>query len=540
MDLKRVFILTRYFMKNQIKGVVKYKEADKYKTTFIMLYMVVIILMASVFLSTLVNGHYKILKIDNEQFRLLEALFGINGMLLFIVSFIVMVVSIFNNSEIRNLIPLPLKIEEILISNFISSCIYQYSIVSIIVIPIFLYGIMDSRGYIFFIYSAISLALYPLAINCIVWILGIIFVDFGKRLAKDLNIKAILIASFFFILPFIQLVCMEDFNNSLMTNKFDTSNFNIVNNVLITNRIIIKILSCELKVSTIYLVVLVIITLILLCIFYFIGKKIYLTNSRDYDEGRQGQFIDKKIDIESYIGKNSIIISLLIEEFRSLIRTPAYLINCVIPAILFPIIWYIGINYGVITDPEFEGSLKGILNISQYSLILLVFIISIISAAINPIAYTSLAREGNNVYYKAALPIRFKYEFIVKYISSMSVNLITIIITAVLFCEIINYNIFVILGGILLSIVGVSFINITGILLDINTPGAHWSEKELYFKGNINALKIGVITIIIVGVTILFSMLTLQNIILCLGILTIVYVVLNYFAFNMMINSEII
>ena len=70
-------------------------------------------------------------------------------------------------------------------------------------------------------------------------------------------------------------------------------------------------------------------------------------------------------------------------------------------------------------------------------------------------------------------------------------------------------------------------------------PGAHWNENEMYFKGNANALKIGGITTIIVLITILFSILTLQNIILCLGTLVTVYLALNYFAFNMMINSEI-
>lgn len=441
------------------------------------------------------------------------------------------------SQDVEQLLPLPLRPYEILLSKFMVVLAYELLTEIFFLAPLLItYGIVIKMGAAYYLYAVIiyfTLPIIPLVIDSLVIMIIMRFTNLGKH--KDILkvLAGALGVAFGVGIQIVGNIAGSNSANSKMsmdeilrkTNSLADS----VTKIYPSSKIVVNSLINSSNVQGIVNIVLYIaITVLLIYIMRFIGEKFYFKGVIGINQSSSSRKKISEKEIKASTTQSSSLKSYVFKELKLIIRTPAYFLNCVLINLIMPL-FFIGpflssrdkiskiINMGnLIADPKMSSI------VLTASFAFIVFI-----SAVNPTACTSISREGINLFTTKYMPISYKTQIIGKVLSAVILNVLGIVILIVAAIGVAKIPILECLLILITGILGVLFNAFIGIFIDLNYPKLQWDDEQRAVKQNINVIICMIIGMVVAGLTAVPLIIFAQNLWLSFSILIVVYGIID-------------
>ena len=530
----KIISLTKVIFKNSFQNMETAKEAktNKKSKSMIVLYIFVFIYLAGI-IGVFSNGLIKeLIAIKQEQMFIGLILLAIAGFVL-IQSIFSAINILYYSKDNEYILPLPIKPSEIVASKTNVLLITEYFVIAIIgLIPLSIYGILTSASGAYYIAMAIVLLTFPIIPVLISSLLVLIVMSFSK-FAKNKNrfqlIATLFIMAIVFVLSFAtsnqqttpeELIEMVTKANGLVETirgAFPTLGMAIES--LVNDNLQNQILNLLLLVTT---------TGIIYILYIILGQKLYLKGA--VGNLSSGKKTKKKIDERKLFKKSTLFGTYVGKEFKTLLRNPVFFMQCVLPAIIFPIL-IIGLTF-IGMQGEQNGELTSISNIIQNktSIYLGIGILCAVQFFLMFIyvSATAISRDGENAVFMKYIPVPFikqiDYKVFPNAVMTTFMSIITIIMVEYLLKIPIIYLLLIAIASIIMGV----FHSYISIIIDLKKPKLEWNSEYAVVKQNMNLIwpvVLGLLNITII--VILAYICNLINSYIFITIISLVYVVLT-------------
>ena len=492
----KVISLTKVIFKNSFQNMETAKSTNENKNKksagMIILYAFVFIYLAGI-VGVFSNGVIKeLIEINQEQMFL--------GLILLAIAFLVLIQSIFSAINIlyyskdnEYILPLPIKPSQIVAAKTNVLLLTEYFVVAIIgLIPLTIYGILTSANILYYISMIVILVTFPIIPTLISSLLVLIVMSFAK-FTKNRN-RFQLIATIFILV----VVCALSFT----VNDTNTTPEQLVAMITKANGLVemlrgafptlgmaIEGITNVNAVSQLFnLLLLVVTTAVVYAIYILIGQKLYLKGA--VGNLSSGKKTKKKFDKEKAFKKSSLTKTYVGKELKTLIRNPIFFMQCVLPAILFPILMIVltfagikGEQNGVPTDIANMISDKTTIYLGLAILCSIQFFLMFIY-----ISATAISRDGQNATFMKYIPVplmkQIDYKVIPNIIMTTFMSILTVVIVEYLLRIPIVYILLITIAAIMMGVLQ-SYISI---IVDLKKPKLEWSSEYAVVKQNMNLI----------------------------------------------------
>ena len=405
------------------------------------------------------------------------------------------------SKDIENILHLPIKPVEIVISKFNAVLFMNYELEALIaLLPIYLYQIDIYAKPPNIFNSILALLIFPIFSSILISILTILFSNLYIKIFKNKVIMKKIIKLIFILIVFI---CMGKFFRYIIYNQ-NNANINFQTQINIINNNIIKINNYFVTINpisqilqeqnfltkTLNYIIVFLTNTIMFIILVFLGKKLYLKSilkSNNYNKKV------KKTKLKKLCKKNNKSISLIKKDFLTLSRNPLYFIYSIYPVILITVIisvllmLFIPVCKEILKNDEY----KDVLNNIKFNLENAFLCIGVIQfpGLFNYISITAFSREGRNAYIIKTIPIDLYKQFIYKSIPQILINTISsMIVLLVVYYQIPQIGLKNIAIVFLLSLIITIINSFILCLIDLKNPRLIWNEEYEILKNNKNKL----------------------------------------------------
>lgn len=543
--MKIILKLSSIFLKDSYSNInIFNKDSKKINKKSIYLWMMIILFLALFFASQ------KIIKIliDKELIdSFLNIYFFILAILIIFQTSLVIINVFYFSKDLEYILPLPLRPTEILISKFISLMCSTYFFEIIFgIIPITIFGIYNNSPLLFYFYEIIVFIIFPIFLSSIVSIIMMFFMKLSKFI-KNKDIFQIIIT--FFIISLMVLsqylilnnilknnINIENTNeNSISTNIIENNKISEISNYFLVINPSINILKKSNWSSLIEIIKLILIDLISIIIFIFIGKKTYLKDiliNTTYI--KTSQFNKKRWKNNNKKRKKHY--SYIIKEFKTLYRNPLLFIQCIFPIFTFTISLSILIINIVpqfriwMQNEEFRNFIG---EIPSFDITAVYIILGILQFffMVSTTSLIAVSREGKKAYFMKYIPISLYSQFCYKGIPQILINLIPITVVIyvihIMIPEILTeYIIEIFILALLLNIIN----SYSMLIIDFLNPKLNWDTEYEVLKQNKNKIFQYVFTVLIILFFIYLGnvliKINIQYAVLITGIIFLVYILI--------------
>ncbi len=489
--MKNFRILYKMLLKNQEMSLPKDSRDNKAYTVFGGLAMFLIMIPCCIlvgFIAYIMTA------------ALLEAEGGNQG-ILFILHFMsacslvlginVMISTFYFSPDVDYLLPLPLKIQEIIGAKFYTAFLAE-SVMEFMIIFSALVGYLIATGFgivkvLASIIGVITLPIIPL-VYCGVAGLLIMYLTRGIKDRKALNrivgvFTVLLMASIAWSFVGMEGISVDNYVANLANgnNLF----INIMNVIFIHGKILVMAVSNN---SIVYLMEYIFINIIAVIVFLITAKYLYLPGLYKLKSTSSNKNRGKKIAISDKIKVRKIGWSYFRKEIMILFRTNAYFMNCIIVNMLWPVA--ITVIFILQRNSDTLNNFIKLYHQGRKStdLILLLGIVlaSVLVTAANSLGSSAFTREGAHFEFVKYIPVDYKTQINVKALISMIFSYGSMILNILIVSYFIRINLLVVLYFLIISLLGVIFITYLGILLDTIHPKLIWDDELNALRGNLN------------------------------------------------------
>jgi len=458
------------------------------------------------------------------------------------------------SKDLEYILPFPIKPIELLLARFNMLVSISYtSLLMFGVIPLLIYGLIVATSLLYYLSMIIVLIIFPIFFGLIVSSIMLVVMQLSK-IIKNKDIFQFIVT---FIMTFILMtVVMQIIDNIFVnfeeiqqvenTNLLEIINNNIENsnNYFLTINPSVKMLvGTNILKNIIELIKILFINIVGLIIFIFAGKLLYLKNIlKNIQKINTNKIKNKKINYKNK--KTNKEKAYIKNEFKELIKTPTFFMQCILPIILivitlaaiivamYPSLVAIMQNEEVAEQiPEFKFDI---------SILIIIIIINQIIFTFSNLSITAISRKGKNAFFIKYIPIslykQFLYLNLPQIILNIFISLIILGTAKYLLPEInIIYLIIMFIISILLNIIN-SFLML---VVDLRKPNLEWDNETDAIKQNKNKLYQYVLTIIIILILSYFSSI-FEKINLNLSIIIILFILIFIlFLINKIIKNKI-
>lgn len=411
------------------------------------------------------------------------------------------------SKDIESFVPLPLKPYEVVGGKFAVVMVNEYlTSVPLLLPPIIIYGAGTSQGLLYWLKSvALILAspVIPLAVAAVVIVVLMRVTNLRKH--KDLFV---VIGGLAAILLGIGIsVLMQNVpENPAEIQKYISGQAGIVN--LIGSRFppavwATKSLSESGLAGMGHMLLFIAVSLLLFILL------LWLSNLMFYKALLAGQEVSRRrknlsgAQLKKQYGNISDpVIALAKREWRSLVRTPVYLLNGLSGSIIGPII--VALMYLVRkSEPGMQEffNMSGNPDVAPYFLLgglgLMLF-----TAGMNIVASTSLSREGRTIWITKMIPVSARQQVNAKLLVSFLVSAIGVVVTGIIMCLLFKLPVLWVIGTVITGFVGSVPMVALGLLLDVFHPKLVWNSEQEAMKQNMNGvlgMLVSILVLIVLG-----------------------------------------
>lgn len=539
----KVISLTKVILKNSFQNVKPDKTTNKKSIGMIILYAFVFLYLAGI-IGVFSNGLIKeLMGINQEQMFL--------GLILLVVAGFVLIQSVFSainvlyySKDNEYILPLPIKPRQIVASKTNVLLITEYFIVVIIgLLPLTIYGILTSANILYYISMLIVLVIFPIIPVLISSLLTLIIMSFSK-FTKNKNRFQLFATLFLIVIIFfvsfstsntettpeqmVQVIIKANGMVDTIRNAFPTLGMAIdsLTNTSLENQII-------------NIILLIAITAIIYVIYIAVGQRLYLKGA--VGNLASGKKTKKKLNEKKAFKKRLISKTYIGKEFKILFRNPIYFMQCILPAIIFPIL-IIGITFlgikgeenGVEVDIVYMITNKSSIYLGVGILCIIQFFLMFVF-----IAVTAISRDGQNAMFMKYIPVslmkQIDYKVFPNIVMTTFMSLITIGIVEYLLRLPIIYLLLITIAAIIMGILQ-SYVSI---IVDLKKPKLKWSSEFAVVKQNMNLFWTLLFELLNITVLLVLTV-VLKGVIdsyIFIAIITIVYVILTIFTRNYIKNN---
>ncbi|NMA58914.1 transporter [Clostridium cochlearium] len=541
--MSRFISLTKVFIKTNL-GI--YNKEDKKKA------IVLVILLALGFmpllksLSASTSNIYDILKQINEESIILYMGIAATSLAIFIFAIFHVMNTFYFSMDIENLIPLPLRSYEIIGSKLILIIIYEYITEIIFLLPVLIqYGIKINAGLVYYIYGAIIFLINPIVptILCTILIMVIMrFSNLGKNKDRFKMISGVVALSIGIgINLFIQSITSRNQSKDQIENMIMTIKgkyVGVLSKIFPTTKSgVYSLIEHNNFKGFIYICLFLIITLLFLVAFIYIGEKLYLKGVVGISETTSTRKAIEDADLHRYTKKRSVITSYVLKEIKVLLRTPIYFMNCILMNFLWPVFFIAPIAMqGELSEITYEinAILQDIDGIKF--VVIIAFSVVLFITATNGIAASSISREGQNLYFNKFVPLDVKNMFMAKIVTAVIIEFVSISFILLIISLIIKVPLIVIISIVIITIPAMFFSSLMGLIIDLYYPKLNWDNEQKAVKQNFNIIgNMALNTILAVITATLFIKLNLNlitTILLIIAIYTLINILMYIFLKN--------
>ena len=543
--MKKVIKLTKIFLKNSFSNMdAQMGVSAKSKSKFL-LYGLLFLYFAGLIIYLSYNLLDGLIQIQQEEIFI--------GMILFMIFGLAIVQTIFSSINVlyftkdsEYLLPLPLKPYQIILARTNVMLISEYLIIFLVgCIPLIMYGILTGAGIVYYITMLLAVILVPILPVLLISIIVMGIMSFAK-LTKNRN-KFQLLATALLLVIVVALSIstssmQDDLTNEEMAQMLVEANGTIemIKGYIPTVDYLIEALTTNNLVTTVIEVLKTIaITVISFVVYMLISQKIYFKGlvgnlfgggtARTKKGIKQKEYKNSKL-YKSYVGK----------EFKNLARNPVFLMQCLIPAILIPIIMVIITYTGISSDGMgFEQINQMVGQMPTNTFMIACIILGVIQffTMFIYIAITAVSRDGENAVFMKYIPVLLYKQYIYKIIPNIIMYMISIAITLGIAEYILHLPLItLILLFVVATIMGV-LQSILMIIIDLKRPKLSWDSEYAVAKQNLNLIFPMLFSMINIGIMIgAVALLKNINVYLGLGIVGVLYivatVVINKYLYN--------
>lgn len=533
--MKRLKLITKYFMKNALEDTFKSSKMRPWVSIILILF--VMACLSAPFAGS-VGIAYNLLKGTGQEGTILQNLFISGSTIVFFFGIYSILNDFYFASNIEAILPLPFKSSEVVFAKFLSVLIDMYIYSTILILPLIVYGIVSNAGVLYYIYALLSLICLPVVPMIIGSLLSMILMRFTSLSKHKDGFR-----TFCGTLMLVLVVVFNIYSQSSAKNGGETTimaNSNgitdVANDFIITNKFsVYALLSNEQLNGLLYILATLLIAIALFVIYFIVGGNLYYKSVVGISEtfSKRENVLESRKGIKG-IKKNSPIKALVLKDIKIVFRTPQFFINCVAMIFYMPAIMIVVILSGGIKD----YIIFGINNIETYGYVLIgIFSLTTFSISSGGTALTAISREGKDYIAKQYIPISEKDFILSKIISSILINEIAAIITIAVLIYLGTPA--VLLGmGIILSIGSIITLSLIQLYIDYKSPKLEWETERDMFKGNYKPLGI-VLVIILLAIALNYLAFIIENYIAIFAILMALIIVSSIVIFNLLCKQKV-
>lgn len=488
-------------MRVQLKsGAIATTDGTTKQWKKLLLYLVLLVCMLPtlVLIAMLFYYGFDYMRLLDQAGYLMNVGFLMTAVIIFLFSIFAIPSVYYFSKDIDHLLVLPIKPEIILTSKLAVCIVYEYLFAAAVLVPMYISFILQIGfsflSFLCFLIIFFTLPIYPLVLSSVLTMVIMRFVPFFNNRDRFNLIGGIIVVAAALGLSFWMqtmetedmsavLMALMDGNNSLM--QFGTMLFPFVPSAA---------LSCfhgDLLQLLLYLGI----TAISLVVFLICGKLLYFKGAIGGSETSHSRHtFDQKQLSESR--HHSVFRTYLIKEFKILFRTPVFFTNCVLTALLMPIILTVavytslqGMDLRAFITPQL---LESIPNLWCYVLVIS-FLVGSFMGGINMISSTAISREGTNAYFMKFIPVPVETQAFAKAACGIIISAVSGWLLLIPLHLVLSYPIYLDLIFVVGSLVSVIMTNLFGILIDLLRPKLVWEQEAAAVKQNLN----GVISILL-------------------------------------------
>lgn len=545
--MEKVIKLTKIFLKNSFSNMDARMGISTKSKSKILIYGILFLYFAGLIIFLGYNLLDGLIAIHQETIFV--------GMILFMIFGLAIIQTIFSSINIlyftkdsEYLLPLPLKPYQIILARTNVMLIAEYVIIFLIgFIPLVMYGILTGAGIVYYLTMILAVILVPILPVLLISMLVMFIMSFAK-LTKNRNrfqlFATLLVLAIIIALSISISGMKQDLTNEEMAQMVVQANgmIELVKGYVPTVDYLMEALTTNSLFTAIVEVLKTLgITIIGFIVYMLIAQKIYFKGlvgnlfgggaSSSNKEINQKEYRNSKL-YKSYVGK----------EFKNMARNPVFLMQCLIPAILIPIIMVVVVYTGLNSDGM---GLEQISQMVQQMPTNTFFIACIILGVIQfftmfiYISITAISRDGENAVFMKYIPVSLYKQYMYKIIPNIIMNIVTIIITLGMAEYLLNLPVITLIALFVVATIMGILQSIAMIIVDLKRPKLNWDSEYAVAKQNLNlvfpVLLAMVNIVILVGFVYLLKDI---NVYIGVGILGILYIIATVITNKYLYNKQ--
>ena len=534
--MDKVIKLTKIFLKNSFSNMDARMGISTKSKSKILIYGILFLYFAGLIIFLGYNLLDGLIAIHQETIFV--------GMVLFMIFGLAIIQTIFSSINIlyftkdsEYLLPLPLKPYQIILARTNVMLIAEYVIIFLIgFIPLVMYGILTGAGIVYYLTMILAVILVPILPVLLISMLIMFIMSFAK-LTKNRNrfqlFATLLVFAIIIAISISTSGMKQDLTNEELAQMVVKANgmIELVKGYVPTVDYLMEALTTNSVFTTIIEVLKTLgITLIGFIAYILISQKIYFKGlvgnlfgggeSSSNKEINQKEYRNSKL-YKSYIGK----------EFKNMARNPVFLMQCLIPSILIPILMVVVIFAGLKSDGM---GLEQITQMVQQMPTNTFFMASIILGVIQfftmfiYISITAVSRDGENAVFMKYIPVSLYKQYMYKIIPNVIMNIVTIIVTLGMAEYILNLPVLTLVVLFVVATIMGILQSIAMIIIDLKRPKLNWDSEYAVAKQNLNLIFPVLLSMVNIAILIgLVFLLNDVNIYIGVGIVGILYAVVT-------------
>ena len=470
---------------------------------------------AMVLISTVVT---KSLEKINQTYAFINILLLMNFLILFGKSIFESLNLLYFSKDLKILLRMPIKPIEILHSKFINMIISEYEMEAIMLaIPMLIYGDITKAGIMFYIYAVIVLLILPIIPILITSLVISVIMRLTNKIKNKNKVMYIAIILTTIIIGIIlsSMGSGEIVSNSRFEEIVRQTN-GIGENISKVFILIKQTMNILLQYDNIQglqnLIIFIAENIIFYIIILFIISKIYL-------KGAIGTTINSRKNAKSAIQGLSekdfkpkrINKSYILKELRTILRTPIFLIQCIIIPTIYPIVIILAslllVNFANNFIPAWDLLYKNAVTCHGAAMFLS---LGQVFYMMNFTSIIAISRESKNAILTKYIPISLQKQFKLKVSLGVLLNLLAgILVTIFYYMSVHNVfaTILIAIELVILNIIGEKF----KLLTDLRKPQIDWNSEYTMMKQNTNVMYILFYTLLVVGILLGISVIINQT-----------------------------
>jgi len=507
--MHRLFSLIKVQVKMNLFAGMTYRTKKGRDLTLLVNVAVMAILAVS-FLPIIIHSIYFMhenLAMLGMQHLIVQAGVVLSALVIMLFATLSVLETFYYSKDVDYLLPLPLKPTDLIVSKFSVALLNQYLLLALFYFPLMIvFGRLDGMGIAYYFLSFLLFFLIPIVPTVLLCVLLMIFMrltSFGKN--RDL-IRAI----FMFIIVIASSIggAVIGAQASVTGGDFDLVAFMEAPLMRVLTAIFRPMMmgvdvilnpTTELLTFCLFLGI----TTLSFAVFIIVGKLLYLPTIAGYSDANNKKEALTAADLGNLSTGGSIFKTLLNREFKLIMRTPLFALNCFLMPLMMPVILVVSGIFG-------GGGMENILELVESlrttglvdndmmaSAIGIIFAVLYFMSSYNSTAISSFSREGKTLFTWKYLPIKLSEIIKAKLIIAIASNLLPMLLVTVGIILLLGISWFQVAALLVFTVVSLTFSSLLFLFFDLLSPRLNWDSEQQAMKGGMTQAILSIVNMLI-------------------------------------------